>query len=121
MDVTEAQKAVRPLERSKAPTVYKQYAVFFKALSDETRLEILELILCGEICACEILERFEIAQPTLSYHMKILADCDLVACRKDGKRVLYTINPQWAGFLHCLQKDVLEKSTMPILMGKEYG
>lgn len=63
----------------------------FKALADETRLEIIAMLQGGELCACKILERFEITQPTLSYHMKILADCGLINCRKDGAWMRYSL------------------------------
>ncbi len=68
-----------------------QAALLFKALSDETRLKIVEMLSCGELCACNILEAFEITQPTLSYHMKILTDCGLVQARKDGAWMRYTL------------------------------
>ena len=45
-----------------------------------------------EKCACELLEKFRITQPTLSHHMKILSDCELVQSRKDGKWTFYEIN-----------------------------
>lgn len=63
-----------------------------KALSDETRLEILETLRGGELCACKILEKFNISQPTLSYHMKLLADCGLVRVSKDWKWSYYSVN-----------------------------
>ena len=63
-----------------------------KALSDETRLEIFEMLSRGELCACKILEAFKITQPTLSYHMKILSDSGLVSSRKDGVWMKYSIN-----------------------------
>jgi len=69
-----------------------EYAPIFKALGDETRLKIIEILSCGEICACEILESFHITQPTLSYHMKILTDCGLVKSRKDGSWIKYRNN-----------------------------
>ena len=69
-----------------------EYAPIFKALGDETRLKIIEILSCGEICACEILESFHITQPTLSYHMKILTDCGLVKSRKDGSWIRYSNN-----------------------------
>ena len=71
---------------------YKNYADAFKALSDETRLEIVDMLSKGEICACRILESFEITQPTLSYHMKILCGCNLVKCRKQGSWIHYSLN-----------------------------
>ena len=56
----------------------------FKALSDPNRLRIIDMLSCGERCACELLEFFEFTQPTLSHHMKVLIDCDLVKSRKEG-------------------------------------
>jgi ArsR family transcriptional regulator, arsenate/arsenite/antimonite-responsive transcriptional repressor len=62
----------------------------FKALSDQNRLDILSMLKDGEICACEILEKLNITQPTLSHHMKILLGVNLVCARKDGKWVHYS-------------------------------
>ena len=64
----------------------------FKALSDENRLQIVEMLVDGELCACRILEKFDITQPTLSHHMKILCDCGLVKGRKQGKWIYYSIS-----------------------------
>ena len=57
--------------------IYSKYVPLFKAMSDETRLKIIDMLSCGEMCACDILEEFNITQPTLSYHMKILTDSGL--------------------------------------------
>ena len=57
---------------------YTEYVPAIKALSDETRLMIIEMLSCGEMCACDILEEFSISQSTLSYHMKILTESELV-------------------------------------------
>lgn len=70
------------------------YAPVFKALGDTTRLKIIEMLSCGELCACDILECFEITQPTLSYHMKILTECGLVISRKEGSWMHYSNNTQ---------------------------
>ncbi len=64
----------------------------FKALADETRLQIVELLVDGERCACKIQEKFDFTQPTLSYHMKILTDCGLVNGKREGAMMLYTLN-----------------------------
>lgn len=69
-----------------------EYAVMFKALSDETRLRILKTLSKGRTCACKLLEEFQFTQPTLSYHMKQLTDSGLVDAEKDGKWVYYTVN-----------------------------
>lgn len=71
---------------------YSDYAFIFKAMADETRLKIIDLLSKGELCACKILENFNITQPTLSYHMKILTDCGLVDSRKDGSWMRYSLN-----------------------------
>lgn len=71
---------------------YGDYVLIFKALSDETRLRIVEMLSCDEMCACDILDFFEITQSTLSYHMKILTDCKLINSRKDGSWVRYSVN-----------------------------
>jgi len=71
---------------------YGKYALFMKALSDETRIKIFDMLSQGELCACNILEKFNITQPTLSYHMKTLCDSGLVEGRKDGVWMKYSIN-----------------------------
>lgn len=64
----------------------------FKALSDENRLKVLEILKDGEKCGSDLLLDLEISQPTLSHHMKILCDSTIVNYRKDGKQMIYTIN-----------------------------
>ena len=71
-----------------------EYALIFKALGDETRLKIIEILSCGELCACDILESFDITQPTLSYHMKILTKSGLVKSRKEGSWIKYSNNDE---------------------------
>jgi len=75
-------------------------AILFKALGDSKRLQILQMLISGEQCACKMLDHFDITQPTLSHHMKILCDCDLVQVRKEGKWSHYSINK--ATFEACL-------------------
>lgn len=70
---------------------YVQYSTIFKALSDETRIKILDMLSKGELCACNILEEFHITQPTLSYHMKTLCESGLVESRKEGIWMKYSI------------------------------
>ena len=66
----------------------KDYVIVFKALADETRLAILDMLSKEELCACHILQEFEITQPTLSYHMKILVDSGLVNGKSINKKVV---------------------------------
>lgn len=69
-----------------------QLAKIFKALGDENRLRILGMLQGEERCACMLLDEMHITQPTLSHHMKILCDADLVVGRKDGKWMHYHLN-----------------------------
>ena len=71
---------------------HAEYVPKLKALADETRLKIIELLSQGELCACKILEHFNITQPTLSYHMKILCESGLVLGRRDGAWMRYSLN-----------------------------
>ena len=67
-------------------------ALICKALGDSNRLQIVKMLSSGEKCGCKLLEAFEITQPTLSHHMKILCGCGLVNARKDGKWSHYSLN-----------------------------
>lgn len=67
-------------------------AQLFKALGDEHRLKILSMLGEEEICACVLLEELEISQPTLSHHMKLLVENELVNARKDGRWMRYSLN-----------------------------
>jgi transcriptional regulator, ArsR family len=71
---------------------YEENAKIFKALSDPSRLKIIDILSCGEKCACDILEEFDFTQPTLSHHMKVLMDCGIVECRKEGLWSYYFLN-----------------------------
>ena len=71
---------------------YTKNVGLFKALADTNRLMIVDMLSCGELCACHILEKFNITQPTLSHHMKILCDCGLVIGRKQGTWTYYSLN-----------------------------
>ena len=64
----------------------------FKVLSDENRLKIVRALAKESLCACQLLEGLGISQPTLSHHMKILADSGLVDYYKEGKWMHYSIS-----------------------------
>jgi ArsR family transcriptional regulator len=70
----------------------KEVSLVCKALGDPNRLKIVQMLSGCEKCACVILEEFDITQPTLSHHMKILCDCGLVNIRKAGKWSHYSLN-----------------------------
>jgi ArsR family transcriptional regulator len=86
---------------------YLDSARVFKAFCDENRLMILEMLQSGEKCACILLEKLNIAQSTLSHHMKILVDSGIVAARKDGKWTHYSISSEGV----MIAKDLLVNLT----------
>ena len=71
---------------------HTERSLLFKALSDPNRIRIVDMLSCGELCACTILEAFSLTQPTLSHHMKILCRSGLVVPRKEGKWTHYSLN-----------------------------
>jgi ArsR family transcriptional regulator len=66
----------------------------FHALSDETRLQIIELLTKGERCVCELTDSLDAAQSRLSFHLRVLRDAGLVRDRKDGRWVYYELDPE---------------------------
>ena len=75
-------------------TVYEERAKVFKALCDERRQRILELLHSGEKCACVLIDEMDMPQSSLSYHMKILCDSGIVTSREEGKWTHYQISKQ---------------------------
>jgi ArsR family transcriptional regulator len=67
---------------------------WFHALSDETRLRLLELLRDGEQCVCDLTGALDAAQPRLSFHLKTLKDAGLVTDRRQGRWVYYALNPE---------------------------
>src|SRR6202158_4119643 len=64
----------------------------FHALSDETRLEIIELLRKGERCVCELTDTLDAAQSRLSFHLRVLKEAGSVRDRKDGRWVYYELD-----------------------------
>jgi len=70
---------------------FKRGTELMKALSDETRVRIVHILSCGELCACDIQEYFDLTQPTLSHHLALLVDAGLVTARREGKWAHYSL------------------------------
>ena len=71
---------------------YLENTKVFKALGDPKRVMIVDMLSCGELCACKILEKFEMSQSTLSHHMKLLCECGIVKGREEGKWTYYSLD-----------------------------
>src|SRR5215510_5696947 len=75
-------------------TSLKSAAALFHALSDETRLELLERLKGGERCVCELTDVLKAAQSRLSFHLRVLKDAGLIRDRAEGRWVYYALNEE---------------------------
>ena len=66
----------------------------FKALSDGTRLRILNILLAKECCVCEVMQVLGISQPSASRHLSILHGARLLKARKEGIWMYYSVDPE---------------------------
>ena len=99
----------------------REMVVICKALSDENRIRILEMLRSGEKCACKLLEELNITQPTLSHHMKILCDSGLVNGRKEGKWMHYSIHSEGVGKAERMMQSLLAPNDPAADCGCEEG
>src|SRR5256885_16808489 len=72
-------------------------AELFHALSDATRLEILERLRADECCVCDLTDAMDAAQSRLSFHLKVLKDAGLVTDRREGRWMYYSMNTNTPG------------------------
>src|SRR3954447_18624735 len=82
----------------------------FHALSDSTRLAILQRLRFGERCVCDLSDALDAAQSRLSFHLKVLKDADLVTDRREGRWMYYTLNPETLSELD----DIVEALASPV-------
>jgi len=83
---------LRALGREVAnPEELEPLSRMFKALGDETRLGIVNLLRTREMCVCEIMAALNLTQPTASHHLMILENAGILKDRKEGKWVFYRI------------------------------
>ena len=88
-----ARRSARDLDRAVS---------LFHALSDATRLSILEMLRRGERCVCELQDELDAAQSRLSFHLRVLKEAGLVADRRDGRWSHYRIVPEALAEVHDL-------------------
>lgn len=84
----------------------RRAAEIFHALSDETRLQLLDLLAEGEQCVCDLTDALKTGQSRLSFHLKTLKGAGLLTDRRDGRWVYYALSPEaieeldeWVGSL----------------------
>ncbi|MFF5358423.1 ArsR/SmtB family transcription factor [Streptomyces scabiei] len=81
-----------PLDDAQAADLAK----IFKALGDPVRLRLLSMIASrpdGEVCVCELTPAFDLSQPTISHHLKLLRQAGLIDCERRGTWVYYWLLP----------------------------
>jgi ArsR family transcriptional regulator len=89
-------------------------AAVFHALSDETRLEIIQRLLTGEKCVCDLTDALDAAQSRLSFHLKTLKDAGIVIDRKEGRWVYYTLDRDAFGELEEIVKSIKPSKRLPL-------
>lgn len=75
----------------------KKIAEFYKALGDESRLKIINMLSDQEMCVCEIIDNLKMSQPAVSHHLKILRQAGIVKDSREGKWIYYTLNSEVLG------------------------
>ena len=101
-------ESMTPVIASAAST--QDMAELFKALGDERRLTIVKMIAKEPgICACTILQTLNVAQPTLSHHMRILTGCGIVDGYRQGKWMHYTLSANGVKAIRTFADSLLAK------------
>jgi ArsR family transcriptional regulator len=89
-------------------------AQLFHALSDETRLQILDLLADGEQCVCDLTDALKAGQSRLSFHLRTLKDAGLLTDRRDGRWVYYALNEDAVKELDELVKSLKSRARMAL-------
>jgi ArsR family transcriptional regulator len=80
----------------------------FKALADPTRLDIFRLVAAqvAPICACDVVDRFDVSQPTISHHMKVLRDAGLITVSRRGVWAYYAADARGLALLRASLESI---------------
>ena len=87
---------------------------FAKAMADNTRQQIMHLLCCQWICVGDIVDQTGVSQPTVSHHLHILRNCDLIASRKEGKNIYYyvkreVVNDMFGNIVRKMRIEIIEE------------
>jgi len=77
---------------------FENPVLFAKALADETRQKIMNLVCCQWLSVNEIVEQLDVSQPTVSHHLALLRETGLVNVREEGKQTFYSLNQERVAF-----------------------
>lgn len=98
---------------------YLEGSKVLKALGDPKRAMVVDMLSCGELCACHILEKFEMSQSTLSHHMKVLCESGIVKERYEGKWTYYSLDSETVAKTKQFLCDITTESENCICKGSE--
>jgi ArsR family transcriptional regulator len=96
----------------------KRTVILFHALSDETRLTLLERLKEGEQCVCELTDAMKASQSRLSFHLKVLKDAGLVEDRREGRWMYYSLSSQAIEELENLVDSLKEAARAVVSAGR---
>ena len=101
---------------TRSPRNLARAVTLFHALSDSTRLEILEMLRGGEQCVCDLQDGLEAAQSRLSFHLRVLKDAGLVEDRREGRWAYYRIVPEALAEVHDVAVSMQpKKGALPVI------
>jgi ArsR family transcriptional regulator, arsenate/arsenite/antimonite-responsive transcriptional repressor len=97
------------------PSRRDRLVALYRALGDATRLEVFRLIAAqpGPICVCDIVDRFNVSQPTISHHLKALRDAGLVKVSRRGVWAFYAVDPAGLALLRNAPDELLPADLIP--------
>jgi ArsR family transcriptional regulator len=91
--------------------------LLFRALGDETRLRILDLLTEGERCVCDLQSDLQLGQSLLSFHLRVLREAGLVSDRRSGRWAFYSLKPEALAPVAAHLTDLQERhaAQLPVL------
>ena len=109
---------MRPVTATTSQTLpaLDRAVTLFHALSDSTRLAIVEMLRDGERCVCDLQDELDAAQSRLSFHLRVLKEAGVVADRREGRWTYYSIVPESLAEVHDLAVAMQpKKGALPVL------
>ena len=79
---------------SPSPLAVDQAQVLFRVLAEPIRLRMVQALASGERCVCDLTAELELAQPKLSFHLKVMKEAGLITARQQGRWVYYRLRPE---------------------------
>jgi ArsR family transcriptional regulator len=87
----------------------KDIVKMLKAIADENRLQMINLLSCENLCSCHFVNILEISQPNVSHHLKILKEAGLIKSSKRGRWIDYSLNEENIALIKNELNNILEK------------